>query len=268
MSRAGGGEDSLVWQQEIHFSRELTVENAPHLLIKIRKGLKLPDPVHPSMQDYLLTAGFYSVDFVLRDHIDHHLTQALLERWRPETHTFHLRTGEMTITLQDVARLAGLPVEGFPITGVRDPPDQYCGDWVDYVYAMTGYRAGPSQKRNSPKFMAAEFRDWYTGVFHTTRWDEIGHSGLMKLTRSYIVILLGVLFSDSAGNFVNMVFLRFLHNFDETRKYSWGSAVLAHLYRQMCSCVQKKKTCAGALEILQVYYFIWLIIYLASSVFC
>lgn len=38
---------------------------------------------------------------------------ALVDRWRPETHTFHLRTGEMTVTLQDVSMIYALPIEGF-----------------------------------------------------------------------------------------------------------------------------------------------------------
>ena len=43
---------------------------------------------------------------------DMSLLVALLDRWRPETHTFHLTVGEMTPTLQDVMMLLGLPCAG------------------------------------------------------------------------------------------------------------------------------------------------------------
>ena len=39
----------------------------------------------------------------------------LVDRWRPETHSFHLRTGEMTVTLQDMSMILALPIEGKPM---------------------------------------------------------------------------------------------------------------------------------------------------------
>ncbi|KAL8555229.1 hypothetical protein ACS0TY_003148 [Phlomoides rotata] len=43
---------------------------------------------------------------------DRHLITALVERWRPETHTFHFSVGEVTITLQDVVIIWRLSIEG------------------------------------------------------------------------------------------------------------------------------------------------------------
>ena len=44
--------------------------------------------------------------------LDRSLLLALVDRWRPETHTFHFPCGEMAPTLQDVAMLLGLPISG------------------------------------------------------------------------------------------------------------------------------------------------------------
>jgi len=43
--------------------------------------------------------------------INHHLVTTLVERWRSETHSFHLPLGETTITLEDVALELGLPID-------------------------------------------------------------------------------------------------------------------------------------------------------------
>ncbi|KAM0902127.1 hypothetical protein ACQ4PT_019507 [Festuca glaucescens] len=40
---------------------------------------------------------------------------ALVDRWRPETHSFHLPCGEMTVTLQDVSMILALPIKGQPV---------------------------------------------------------------------------------------------------------------------------------------------------------
>ncbi|KAG5557552.1 hypothetical protein RHGRI_007705 [Rhododendron griersonianum] len=43
------------------------------------------------------------------------LVSAFVERWHPETNSFHFRFGEMAITLDDVPYLIGVPVEGLAV---------------------------------------------------------------------------------------------------------------------------------------------------------
>ncbi|RYR65148.1 hypothetical protein Ahy_A03g011127 [Arachis hypogaea] len=48
---------------------------------------------------------------------DWSLALALIERWRSESHTFHLPYREMTITLQNVAYQLGLRIDSDPVSG-------------------------------------------------------------------------------------------------------------------------------------------------------
>ena len=64
--------------------------------------------------------------------IDPSLLASLVERWRPETHSFHLPVGEMTITLQDVSCLWALPIMGSPVTGPSD------SNWRNLVDELLG----------------------------------------------------------------------------------------------------------------------------------
>ena len=68
------------------------------------------------IRPYVVRTGFYGVYRLCHIMIDWPLITCLVERWRPETHTFHVPVGEMTITLQDVAIILGLRIDGPAIT--------------------------------------------------------------------------------------------------------------------------------------------------------
>ncbi|XP_039824642.1 uncharacterized protein LOC120686486 [Panicum virgatum] len=67
--------------------------------------------------------------------MDAPLLTTFVDRWRPETHCFHLPCGEVTITLQDVAMILGLPLEGIAVTGIIQNDG-----WRDMVEALIGIR--------------------------------------------------------------------------------------------------------------------------------
>ncbi|KAL5191161.1 Serine/threonine-protein phosphatase 7 long form [Glycine soja] len=58
---------------------------------------EIPEEIIPLLRQ----SGFYWIMKMRYLKINAALISALIERWKPETHTFHMRCGESTITLQD-----------------------------------------------------------------------------------------------------------------------------------------------------------------------
>ncbi|KAL4321327.1 hypothetical protein AHAS_Ahas14G0099400 [Arachis hypogaea] len=78
---------------------------------------KSGDTAAEQIRPYLRRAGFEYGAYMVEFEHDWSLASALIKRWRPESYTFHLPCGEMTITLQDVAYQLGLRIDGDPISG-------------------------------------------------------------------------------------------------------------------------------------------------------
>ena len=64
--------------------------------------------------------------------LDRGLISALVERWRQETHTFHLTIEEASITLQDTAVILGLPIHRHAVIGHGE------GEWTALVWELLG----------------------------------------------------------------------------------------------------------------------------------
>ncbi|KAH1038429.1 hypothetical protein J1N35_040172 [Gossypium stocksii] len=86
------------------------------------------------IEQHLEEAGFLHVFRMLGGtNLESALISALLERWRLETHTFHLPCGECTITIDDVALQLSLPIDKPIVIRVV-----HVGDWSAICHQLLG----------------------------------------------------------------------------------------------------------------------------------
>jgi hypothetical protein len=78
-----------------------------------------------------------------RFNFDTPLIAAFMDRWRPETHTFHLPVGEMTLSLEDAAMLGGLTCVGEAM-GPIDIPVTWQVDFLARFANVTRYDRAPA----------------------------------------------------------------------------------------------------------------------------
>uniref|UniRef100_A0A1S4AP02 Serine/threonine-protein phosphatase 7 long form homolog n=1 Tax=Nicotiana tabacum TaxID=4097 RepID=A0A1S4AP02_TOBAC len=160
----------------------------------------------------LRATGFLRIFEIGRMQLNWSLITALIEQWRPETHTFHLPTREATITLQDVP--------GFVWAACR----------------RTGRCTAPGEAalRGGSRISVTAIRE-HMEVLHLVITGKTEDILIDRYTILALFLLFGgVLLPNTLGNLVSMRFLLHLQQLDELPQYNWGAAVLAYLYRSMC----------------------------------
>jgi len=138
------------------------------------------------------------------------LITALIEIWRPETHTFHMRCGECTITLQDVSVLLGLPVDGTPLIGQTNL------DWGELCEELLSVRPQEGELQGSVVKLS-----WLTHHFSEINIHDGNVEHLQRFTRAWILRFIGgVLFVDKSSSKVSLRYLQFLWDFEQCSTYA------------------------------------------------
>ncbi|XP_075666077.1 serine/threonine-protein phosphatase 7 long form homolog [Castanea sativa] len=180
--------------------------------------------------------------------LDHALITTLVERWRPKTHSFHLPHSEMTITLQDIEVIMGLPIHGLLVVGFT-----HMDKWSDFYAKLLDTRSPDKPIGHGKNIVVLE------GLRIKAKWLEEQFSNLLPVdatevlvqqyARFYILQMLGsMLFMDKSGERLSIMYLQLFNSISNGKNYSWGSAALSWLHKHLCNALEKTaKQIGGAL---------------------
>ncbi|XP_042012474.1 protein MAIN-LIKE 1-like [Salvia splendens] len=247
-----GPEDpSLLNLQKHHISHKLMKEGTTQVFKVRRTESKTWDvEIHENVRYWLDVFGFKGViDCEKPMKVDNELINALIERWRPETHTFHLPIGEATITLEDVQAIWGLRADGRVFTG-RDYHDNF-SDWTSKCRDLLGWIPDTSTETKQGGLLM-------TALINQTRMplgDDLPMYVYIQRARIHALILLGgLILPDTTGCKVPFMWLNGLGDPEEVKNISWGSAALAYLYHYLCEAsMDKRKELGGPMMLLQLW---------------
>nr|XP_023893184.1 serine/threonine-protein phosphatase 7 long form homolog [Quercus suber] len=178
--------------------------------------------------------------------IDNNLITALVEQWRPETHSFHLPCGETTITLQDVEVIFGIPIDGDAIVGITNLT------WKAECQSMLGIPSSENVLKGQ-RILINKLLEKIDHELPNAATEVVVH----QYARCYILTLLAdTIFANKSGDRVHMMWLQMLRDLRNPLQYSWGSACLAWLYRELCRATDSGVSQIGG-ALLLVQYWAW-----------
>ncbi|XP_056685727.1 protein MAIN-LIKE 1-like [Spinacia oleracea] len=206
----------------------------------------LSEGMPEGVKTLIADTGLSPLPWVTTGHFDLPLISAFVERWQPDTKTFHLPFGEMTIMLHDVFMIVGIPIEGRPVSTVLD------SDSIDSSLASLLQDEIVNIRVKPPGIMECGGVRWKTVMERCggTRSPEIQ-------ARGWLLLALGsCLFVDKTSNRVTPHPLVELDDLSTVRGHSWGSACLAYLFRQLGVATRADSaSIGGCLTLLQAWIY-------------
>jgi len=214
--------------------------------------------------------------------VDANLLSAFVERWHPETSSFHMPFGEMTITLYDVACLLHIPIKGDFYDQPPSVSEEGAAALAEELLGVTYDEARAETTRNRGGYYRQEWLYRLFDMHHqtgmldcaaraeTTRnrggyyrqewlyrlFDMHHQTGMLDCAaRAYMLLLVGcTIFTDKSFTLVEAKYLPLFRNLSNCGRYCWGAAALVTLYEHlgdgsMFTC----KQLGGYVTLLQVF---------------
>ncbi|MQM10772.1 hypothetical protein Taro_043670 [Colocasia esculenta] len=189
--------------------------------------------------------GFGHLLSVRPFHVDVPYLEALRERWEEDCKAFIMPWGHMIPTLEDVAYLTRLPVQGEPVVG------QERSDYYDDVVELLG-----------PEFVAGRRRA-IRSILLRSLSEAVGlrgrRRGPLETLEEFYTGVRGVLDLGDWSEFatqssqMNCKFVLLLRDLAQARRYAWGAAMLGHLFSLLPSSSRRSQSTGGFTPFLQIW---------------
>ena len=189
----------------------------------INHGAKILDLRHPHHnQEWfwgpLRASRLHDLVYTGYDNVPHALPMTLCERWHTETSSFHLSVREMTITLDDVARLLHLPIEGIMLS---HPKKVSWADGVDLMVRHLGVMQVVAVANCNDKYGAyinykalrkyyEDYLDAATRLLVAQTPEDVQERERVRTTcvKCHLLYLVGcLLFGDKSNECIELIYL-------------------------------------------------------------
>ena len=190
-------------------------------------------------------SGLCHLSDIMHEHVDETLIGAFVERWQPETNSFHMPWGEMTITLHDVWMILGLQIQGQDM----GPPKK----WHEQLSRNDFKKA---LMEEADEFFELEDGAIVASNVHAadfrTHCQDLADK---KQAAGFLLYLVGsCLFRDKSQHRLPVYYTPFVTDPSSATNYAWGTGVLAHVYRSLGECTRKDarvmSTCFTLIQVL------------------
>ncbi|MQM21344.1 hypothetical protein Taro_054384 [Colocasia esculenta] len=217
--------------------------------------------------------GFGSILEIEPFFVDPPLIQVLRDRWDWVSRTFLFPWGHMVPSLEDVARITGLRVDGEAVTGVT------YADYTDFTQSLLGLEPHGDDLGDRRMVGRVALLESLGLIGVRQRADESlsafveRAAGLARLAygqdreetervdrdlRRFLVFFFGKMLFTTKGDGIHCRFLELLGDLGRVGRYAWGAALLAHTFADLSVGTGMETTVGGFAPFLQVWSYYYL----------
>ncbi|MQM02518.1 hypothetical protein Taro_035285 [Colocasia esculenta] len=217
--------------------------------------------------------GFGSILEIKPFFIDLPLIQAVRERWDRASRAFLFPWGHMVPSLEDVARITRLRVDGEAVTGVT------YADYTDLAQDFLGLEPhgddlgdrrvvgrvtllgslGLAKVRQRADELLPDFVERAVGLARAAYGqDRTETERVDRDLRRFLVFFFGKMLFTTKGDVIHCRFLEILGDLGRVGRYAWGAALLTHTFADLSTGTGRETTVGGFAPFLQVWSYHYL----------